>query len=790
MRSPVAALACTVVAATLGLLALPAAAASADTANTANTADSTATLPQLSSFHQIVVGSGYVFLSEGISSTALLAGATSSTAIVVTDLSGNYVTTLDAGDGVEGLALSSDGNTLYAALAATDQVAAINVKAGSITSTTAPSQTLYDLGTGDVPYSLALQSQKLWVSYNADPTTQGAAGFGAIGDIDLASTSSPFEPATASSSWYSPPDLAADPSGSNVLVAVQPDQDPATGATFSTATDPATALAASGDLGTVSGGTQCSFEDQIAVVPGGSQFIAGCEDPQSAYPYSTANLDPGSDYANPGTGGPEAVAISETGTVAVGYFGTQTVGIYQSGALVNTLDVPATGYVTDAALAFSADGSKLFAVDQDNSGGYSLTEFDNPALNRSALTLTGPSTAVAGTGVTFTGSLTLGDGVSPAGLTVAISRANPDGTTTTLSPVQTAADGSYTFTDTPPTETGNYTYTASYAGNPSTQTATATSSVSVALNKATITLTSPGVVTFGDNVTLAGKMSLTTGAPLTGTGLTVVRTETGSTATKTFPVSTAANGSFTVTDSRPAIGKYTYTATYDGNTTTALAKTALTVSVERTAPYLAITTSAADVTYGKPVTVTATLGSVFSDRWVAIYAGPAGQAKELLKLGVVNAQGNLSVSYTPSRNTTFYAAFSGDTHNTPRTVSRGVGVNVQVYMSDSGYFKTVKISGTTYQVYHHTADIKTYSRVVPDKAGECIYLEVQQYNSQSGWFANAKFGCFRLNKSSVFSTFVGLTNAAGAQYRIRTDYSGDSDNVSTDGGWVYFEVVT
>ena len=247
MRSTVAALACTV-AGTLGLLALPAAASSADM--TATTA-ATAALPQLSGFHQIVVDStsGYVFLSEGTTSLSLNNGADSASAIVVTDLAGNYVTTLDAGDGVEGLALSSDGNTLYAALAATDQVAAIGAASGSITSTTTtPTQTLYNLGTGNVPYGVALQSGEIWVSYIANPPTP-AAGFGAIGDIDP--TSATFTPGTASgmTGWISPPDLGADPSDSNVLVAVQPGTQPAEAATFSTTGGTATVLAAQGDLG-------------------------------------------------------------------------------------------------------------------------------------------------------------------------------------------------------------------------------------------------------------------------------------------------------------------------------------------------------------------------------------------------------------------------------------------------------------------------------------------------------------------------------------------------------------
>jgi hypothetical protein len=782
MRSPLAALACTV-AGTLALFALPA---------TAAPADSAATLPQLTGFHQIVVDSanGYVFLSEGTSSEALLSGASSSTAIVVTDLTGTYITTLDAGDGVEGMALSSDGNTLYAALASTGQVAAIDVAAGSITSTTTtPTQTLYSLGTGDVPYSVALQSGKIWVSYD----NTGTAGSGAIGAIDP--TGPTFETAAVpAETWYYAPDLAADPGDGNVLAAAEPDTIPAAAYTFSTAADPGTALAtASTGLGNGSEGTTCSTESQLLVLSGGSQLVAACSYPGYVYTYSTTDLanpvTTGPTYKGPATGKPNAIAIGSTGTVAVG-FGS-TIDVYQSdGTLLNVVSLPGSEGSANAGLAWSADGTQLFAV-TDNSGAYSLAVYDSPTVTGSTLTLRGPSSAVVDTSLTLTGTLTLvNGGALPADGTLSITRSGPEGSTTPAT-VTVASDGSFTFADTP-TATGSYTYTANYTGDTSTASSTATFQVTVGLNMATISLSSPGVVTFGANVSVAGKMSLTTGAPATGTKLTVVRTESGSTATKTFSVSTGAGGSFTVTDSRPAIGKYTYTATYAGNATTTGAKAALTVSVERTTPSLAIKTSAANTTYGKSVTVTATLGPTLADRWVGIYAGPAGQAKKLLKLAKVNAQGNLSVSYTLSRNTTFYAVFSGDAHNAPRTVSRGVGVYVQVYMSNSGYFKTVKISGTSYRVYHHTAHLNTYARVVPDKAGECIDLEVQQYDSQVGWFANDTFGCFTLNKSSVVSTYLTLLQASGAQYRMRADYvrGKDGNNLSTDGGWFYFEVVS
>ena len=59
------------------------------------------------------------------------------------------------------------------------------------------------------PYSLAVQSGKVWVGYTADSTP----GTGAIGDINLsaATPATAFEPATAGpSGWYSAPGLAVD----------------------------------------------------------------------------------------------------------------------------------------------------------------------------------------------------------------------------------------------------------------------------------------------------------------------------------------------------------------------------------------------------------------------------------------------------------------------------------------------------------------------------------------------------------------------------------------------------
>lgn len=144
-----------------------------------------------------------------------------------------------------------------------DSIAAITVSA-------TPTQvTTYSLGADDVPDSLAVQSGKLWVSYS------DGAGIhpGAIGDIDLSTGT--FGAQATTSTWPSPPDLAADPSDTGVLVAVLPGAAPATAETFTTTTDSdsATRLSAQGVLGATGG--MCSNEHQLAVFPGGTELTSG-----------------------------------------------------------------------------------------------------------------------------------------------------------------------------------------------------------------------------------------------------------------------------------------------------------------------------------------------------------------------------------------------------------------------------------------------------------------------------------------------------------------------------------
>jgi DNA-binding beta-propeller fold protein YncE len=86
-------------------------------------------------------------------------GGSTSSSILVTDFSGNTVATIPNEPGATGLALSSDGSTVYAALANGDAVSAISTS--TLTETAR-----YDTGTGTAPVYVAYTSGKIWFGYN------------------------------------------------------------------------------------------------------------------------------------------------------------------------------------------------------------------------------------------------------------------------------------------------------------------------------------------------------------------------------------------------------------------------------------------------------------------------------------------------------------------------------------------------------------------------------------------------------------------------------------------------
>lgn len=437
----------------VGLIATPAL-----TAGTANAAPSTV-VPKLASLHQVVASSSYVFYSQGIDSYNLLNSPLGNgDGLIVTDTAGHYVTTVDPGDGVEGIALSSDGTTLYAALAAKNAVAAIDI--ATIKSVT-PTQVLYPLGSGVVPYGVVTQSGKVWVSYNGGSGTE-------IGSIDPASPpATAFQALAGSAVFYSAPELAADPANKGIIVGAQQDISDAEGGIFNTATTPATTVA----TGSIGGFSQCGFIGQIAVKAGGTAYVTcGAQVFSTASSNGTLSTKPESAYPVGGS----ILATDAVGAVAAG--NGSTVGVYPaSGKQANKLSFGGQGV---AGLAFAPDGSSLYVVTQGGNSVFSLNVIYRPSLPQSSLALHIPATSPITESVTLSGNLAFPGGkVPPTGTRVMITRT---GTSTATFTAKTTSKGTFAVADHSAGRVfGRYTYTASYAGTLAISPAIATRSLKI-----------------------------------------------------------------------------------------------------------------------------------------------------------------------------------------------------------------------------------------------------------------------------------------------------------------------
>ena len=335
----------------------------------------TSTLLPIASFYQIVADAahGHLFISQGSSSYSH---------IIVTNLAGQKVTAIAGQDGVTGIALSPDGKTLYAALGSAHAVSAIDTATLKQTGS-------YPVGNANTPVDVAVQSGKVWVSYNT-----GTAGAAAIGDIDLSAKPPAFHPQAAMGGWYAAPQLAADPHGTGVLVAAEPGLSPASVASYNVSVNPVTVRAQ------LTAFNNCDNEADLAVVPGGAEFILACGAPYAHYRYSTADLSQQGSYAS--TTYPVAVAIDATGDVAAGTANgalvPQDLFVYhQDGDTpLSTYNLASSGgNLAPRGLAWMADGSKLFAVLQSSPSTYSLHVIDSPTLKSPSLTLTTGSATFA-----------------------------------------------------------------------------------------------------------------------------------------------------------------------------------------------------------------------------------------------------------------------------------------------------------------------------------------------------------------------------------------------------------
>ncbi len=123
------------------------------------------------------------------------------------------------------------------------------------------------------------------------------------------------------------------------------------------------------------------------------------------------------------------------------------------------------------------------------------------AITRSTLSLTGPGTAHPSETITLDGTLGLSGGVSVDAKAVTISRTIDGGTPTSLPGVTTAADGTFSFQDTP--GEGLVTYRATFAGATNVSAENAFETVEVGRQASTLSVaSSASKIKLGGGVTI------------------------------------------------------------------------------------------------------------------------------------------------------------------------------------------------------------------------------------------------------------------------------------------------
>ena len=760
LRRTSAASALALLAGVLGTFGLPA---------TAARADSAVILP-ITHFAHMVVADGHVFISGGSGNGPLL----------VTDLDGTTVADLTGEAGANGLAVSPDGDTVYAALPDAHAVTAIDAS-------TLDETARYPVGDTTSPQDLAFAGGRIWFSY-------GAGGNGGIGSVDTGTTPATVTLKQTGDFWYSAPVLTASPADPDVLAAADSDSEPPYISVYD---------ASGPSLGTTvrSWMQQSGAVGDMAFTADGSGLLVASGFPQYVQAYRPSDLTDAWSYQ---TGAyPDAVAVAPDGTVATGIENANAdnaVEVYPAGAPASgTTPTPAVSYdyqqstVANAGLAWSPDSRTLFAVTADIYGTtFSLHVLPDPTRAPDTLTLTVDNTTDVGHPVSLTGNLSA-DQAIPAGATLHLTRTGPgipSTVTATLPDITTGPDGAFSTTDVPEAE-GDSPYRVSYDGDAGHRAATATAVAQLVKADSTPVFGAVPTAVRGQALSIPGQLA--DGPYPSGATVTVSRTDAASPGgSKPWSAAVRSDGSFSVKDTPQIGGTVHYTVSYPGDAAHNASKATVTVQVSRTATKVTVAANASSYAYAATATVTAHLGTTYNGRSVSIYAQPYGGAKVLVKTGKVNSKGNLTATYKLSRGTTFSASFPGDYRYAPATATKAVTAHAKVAEALGGYYTSTHVGSTLYRVYHHTAKPGVAAGVTPNKAGECVKLTLQEYYS-GAWHTTLTVACAKLGSSSTTAGSLILKNATGHRFRIDAEYlpsASDHGNLATTGSWLYFTVRT
>ncbi|MGY4965600.1 Ig-like domain repeat protein [Streptomyces sp. 900105245] len=416
--------------------------------------------------------------------------------VVATDYSGSVVGTVASLPGVTGLQLSADSGTVYAASPGANAIVAIDTA-------TVTESTRYATGDGTGPAHLALAGGKLWFGY-------GTTEHGHIGSLDLSGA----EPVQAldqdpGTDYPGAPLLAATPGAPNVLAAAAPEYYNSWLGVYDVSGGTATRTARHGDLGSTS---------DLALTPDGSRLITA-NPGNEHHVWQTSDLTQLSGYTTEYH--PSAVAIAADGTVAAG---TDTpydpsLYIFRPGAksTVREYTWPDTDRISgydelggaDLAWEPGAGAGRLFAVTHNSDSVYTLRVLQGSTKATTTVSVDAPATAIRTKKLTVKGKVT-SKLAFPAGVKLTVTRTDLDSPKgKTLPSVTAKADGTFSFTDTPPAG-GKVKYAVAFAGDADHAAGSGSDSVDVSRARPVLTVNNNGkVYSYGKDVKFTAHLGKT-----------------------------------------------------------------------------------------------------------------------------------------------------------------------------------------------------------------------------------------------------------------------------------------
>jgi hypothetical protein len=563
--------------------------------------------------------------------------------VIVTDFSGTIVSTITGEDGVAGMAI--DGSMLYVAdrgAGAIDQIDLATLTDKGVLAAGLPGMRW-----------LAVAGGKLWTCLG------GAGGWDQLASVGFDGTVSEF-----GGSYYDG-EVTSSAATPDILYVADDHLSPGSIYQFD--------VSSGSPVLKVRARTSNYGIEQIAVSSDGTRVIPASGAPYDFQELAASTLQPDG-VVYPGEPYPSAVAItaSRGGLIATGLLqgsGTPRVHVYPIGqpsaeGLASTNAADGTTNVVPHGLAFSSDGSTLFAVSRDTFYDTSYTLHLVSLLNQTSTQVSAPlSLTVSGGGPGSVATVSIPPGTAqhfvasvdvtsggfsaPTGF-VTFADNGTAFSTVALTSGQATADRSW------PT-TSKHVITATYRGDSNNATSAGSVSVEVGYPTATVISSSPNPSRVGQAVTLTASIS-GHGSPAGS-----VTFYDGSVPLKT---SNLASGKASLTVASLRAGTHVITAFYSGDILhDPSTSRSLSQHVNRLATLTTLTTSNPRVKPGQTVTFVAKVSASTPTGSVTFVDGSAVLAKVALRFG----EATYTTSTLTPRTHEIRAVYSGDPVHAPST---------------------------------------------------------------------------------------------------------------------------